>query len=106
MSSSGKSLDRRNFLRGSLGAVPAALAAGMAVGGPSAAAEPPAHQPKFFTAEEWTFLWAAVDRLIPPDAEGPGAVEAGVPEFIDRQMDTPYAQGALWYVKSRAITTP
>lgn len=44
-------------------------------------------------------MTAAVDRLIPADADGPGAVEAGVPEFIDRQMDTPYAHGANWYMQ-------
>jgi gluconate 2-dehydrogenase gamma chain len=27
---------------------------------------------------------ALVDRLIPADEEGPGALEAGVTEFIDR----------------------
>jgi gluconate 2-dehydrogenase gamma chain len=95
MSSSDSSLDRRKFLRGSLGALPVALA----VGPPVAAAPAQGYQPRFFTADEWQFLGAAVDRLIPPDAEGPGAVEAGVPEFIDRQMDTPYAQGALWYMQ-------
>ena len=99
MSSSDGSFDRRKFLRGSLGTLPVALGAGLAAGAPAAAAPAQDYQPKFFTADEWRFLRAAVDRLIPPDAEGPGAVEAGVPEFIDRQMDTPYAQGALWYMQ-------
>jgi long-chain acyl-CoA synthetase len=43
------------------------------------------YRPKYFTAEEWTLLTALVDRLIPADEEGPGALEAGVPEFIDRR---------------------
>jgi gluconate 2-dehydrogenase gamma chain len=55
--------------------------------------------PKFLTKDEWAFVTAATDRLIPADAEGPGAVESGVPEFIDRQMETPYAHGALWYMQ-------
>ena len=38
-------------------------------------------------------------RLIPADKLGPGALEAGVPEFIDRQMQTPYAVGANWYMQ-------
>ena len=38
-------------------------------------------------------------RLIPADERGPGALEAGVPEFIDRQMNTPYATGAIWYMQ-------
>ncbi|WP_429495309.1 gluconate 2-dehydrogenase subunit 3 family protein [Paraburkholderia youngii] len=57
------------------------------------------YKPRFFDAREWAFLQAAVDRMIPADSEGPGALEAGVPEFIDRQMDTPYAHGALWYMQ-------
>jgi gluconate 2-dehydrogenase gamma chain len=39
-----------------------------------------------------------VARLIPAE-QGPGALEAGVPEYIDRQMNTPYAAGALWYMQ-------
>jgi gluconate 2-dehydrogenase gamma chain len=54
--------------------------------------------PTFFTPDEMAFVTAFVDRLIPSDAEGPGAVELGVPGFIDRQMNTPYGFGALWYM--------
>nr|MBA2814154.1 gluconate 2-dehydrogenase [Candidatus Pantoea persica] len=38
-------------------------------------------------------------RLLPNDESGLGALEAGVPEFIDRQMNTPYATGANWYMQ-------
>jgi gluconate 2-dehydrogenase gamma chain len=106
MSSSKDPIGRRRFLRGSLGALPLA---GLALsGGAAEAAAPaePAYVPKFFNAEEWAFIHAAVDRLIPPDAEGPGAVEACVPEFIDRQMDTPFAQGALWYLQGPFFEAP
>ncbi|MBU0791631.1 MAG: gluconate 2-dehydrogenase subunit 3 family protein, partial [Gammaproteobacteria bacterium] len=48
---------------------------------------------------EWAFINAAVERLIPADAQGPGALEAGAPEYIDRQMNTPYASGALWFMQ-------
>jgi gluconate 2-dehydrogenase gamma chain len=99
MPSSDRPLDRRNFLRGSLGALPVALGVELAAGSPAGAAPELGYEPKFFTIDEWQFLNAAVDRLIPPDLEGPSAVEAGVPEFIDRQMDTPYAHGALWYMQ-------
>jgi gluconate 2-dehydrogenase gamma chain len=58
------------------------------------------YEPHFFDAKEWAFIHAAVDRLIPADSVGPGGVEAGVPEFIDRQMETPYAHGALWYMQA------
>ncbi|WP_300756344.1 gluconate 2-dehydrogenase subunit 3 family protein [Janthinobacterium sp.] len=47
--------------------------------------------PVFLTQPEWLFVTAMSDRLIPSDAMGPGAVEAGVPEFVDRQMATPSA---------------
>lgn len=57
------------------------------------------YQPSWFTREEFAFLQAAVARLIPADERGPGALEAGVPEFIDRQMNTPYATGANWYMQ-------
>jgi gluconate 2-dehydrogenase gamma chain len=60
------------------------------------------YKPHFFDTKEWAFIHAAVDRLIPADSEGPRGVEAGVPEFIDRQMDTPYAHGALWYIRRRS----
>ncbi|WP_322032167.1 gluconate 2-dehydrogenase subunit 3 family protein [Paraburkholderia sp. J76] len=98
---------RRQFLRHMLAVVPtASLATGAALSqsacqpssAPSAAAPPP-YQPDYFTADEWRFLQAAVDRLIPSDHLGPGALEAGVPEFIDRQMETPWGHGKLWYMQ-------
>lgn len=57
------------------------------------------YRPSYFTQDEWIFLQAAVDRLIPADSLGPGALAAGVPEYIDRQMATPYAFGKLWYMQ-------
>lgn len=56
------------------------------------------YQPQYFTADEWAFLQAACDRLIPDDDVGPGAVKAGVPEYIDRQMLSPYGSGDYWYM--------
>ena len=44
----------------------------------------------YLTQPEVRFLDAAVSRLIPADDLGPGAREAGVTVFIDRQMCTPY----------------
>lgn len=57
------------------------------------------YQSTFFTEEEYAFIKVAVALLIPKDQLGPGALEAGVPEFIDRQMNTPYATGSLWYMQ-------
>src|ERR1700734_2390542 len=53
----------------------------------------------FFNPAEWAFVLAACDRLIPADNIGPSAGEAGVPEFIDRHMQTPYASGDIWYMQ-------
>jgi len=102
---------RRDFLRKTLTLIPVVTVASTGLGAsqllaepvrePKVPATPPAgdYQPTFFTAEEWAFLQAAVSRIIPADALGPGALEAGAAEFIDRQMNTPYATGAQWYMQ-------
>ena len=53
----------------------------------------------WFTEAEAAFVGAAVARLIPADDLGPGAVEAGVPTFIDRQLAGPYGRGERWYMQ-------
>lgn len=97
----GISPHRRSFLRKAVSAAPAvALLAGAGIG--VAASVPPAadYRPSYFSADEWQTLSALVDRMIPASAEGPGALEAGVHEFIDAQMGTPYAYGGLWYMQA------
>lgn len=93
---------RRSIIK-SLFFVPVAVAgaAGAARGLMAEAAETSAanYQPNFFNADEWRFVNAACDRLIPHDEHGPGAVELGVPEFLDRHMQTPYASGDIWYMQ-------
>ncbi|HDT6527132.1 TPA: gluconate 2-dehydrogenase subunit 3 family protein [Raoultella ornithinolytica] len=87
---------------GSVGAVAAAStaqAAERATAGGSASATTGDWKPQFFNEREWAFINAAVARLVPADELGPGAREAGVPEFIDRQMNTPYATGSIWYMQ-------
>jgi gluconate 2-dehydrogenase gamma chain len=69
----------------------------------NAADLPGAYKPTFFNADEWALVVAACDRLIPADEHGPGAVELGVPEFIDRHMQTPYASGDIWYMQGPFI---
>jgi gluconate 2-dehydrogenase gamma chain len=53
---------------------------------------------RFFSADEAQFIEAAVARLIPADDLGPGAVEAGVPTFLDRQLAGQYGQAQRWYM--------
>jgi gluconate 2-dehydrogenase gamma chain len=92
-------LDRRRFL---LGAAPAATIAALGVSACSnnnGHADPPTYSPTYFSAAEWAFINAAVGRLIPAEESGPGGVQAGVPEFIDRQMELPYGHGAYFYMK-------
>ncbi len=64
------------------------------------------YSPTFFNVEEWAFLVAACDRLIPHDEHGPGGVELGVPEFLDRHMQTPYASGDIWYMQGPFLEAP
>jgi len=52
----------------------------------------------FFTTTERAFIEAAVGRLIPNDPVGPGAVEANVPFFLDRQLAGLYGQGQHYYL--------
>ncbi|MFD1910637.1 gluconate 2-dehydrogenase subunit 3 family protein [Halodurantibacterium flavum] len=92
------STTRRGFL--------GAGAAGMALGALPAplwaqADVPPLEQyePEFLTAPEWAFVLAAVARIIPSEGEGPGAIEARVPVFIDRQLAGPFGQAAEWYME-------
>src|SRR5438045_2372222 len=47
---------------------------------------------QFFTSAEVTFMDAIVARLIPADDLGPGAKEAGVTVFLDRQLAGPYGR--------------
>ncbi|HZP66111.1 MAG TPA: gluconate 2-dehydrogenase subunit 3 family protein [Rudaea sp.] len=53
---------------------------------------------RFFTAAERAFIEAAVNRLIPNDDIGPGAVEANVPFFIDRQLAGQFGRGEHFYL--------
>jgi gluconate 2-dehydrogenase gamma chain len=55
--------------------------------------------PAFFNPVEWRFIRAAVGRLIPSEGPGPGGLETGVAEFIDRQMESPYGHGAYFYLQ-------
>jgi gluconate 2-dehydrogenase gamma chain len=93
-------LDRRRFLL--LGAVPAATLATLGIPACSNNRGTPAsssYAPTYLNSAEWAFINAAVGRLIPSEGAGPGGVDAGVPEFIDRQLELPYGHGAYFYLK-------
>jgi len=103
---SNNSEPRRRFLQQMLAVVPVstlgvgavASQAGCSSEAATAASAAP-YVPTYFNEAEWAFIHAAVDHLIPADEYGPGAIIAGVPEFIDRQMETPFGHGKLWYMQ-------
>ncbi len=66
---------------------------------PEAAAPAAAQAYQFFNPAEAAFVEAAVAQLIPADDLGPGALEAGVAVFIDRQLAGDYGKGARWYMQ-------
>ena len=103
----GISPSRRSFLRGTVKAAPVLVALGGTLGLASSGtlSSPPSYSPDYYTPKEWQLLSALVERLIPADAAGPGAIEAGVPEFIDRQMGQPYGHGALWFMQAPFVPT-
>lgn len=51
----------------------------------------------FFSAREAAFIEPAVARLIPADETGPGALEADVPVYIDRQLAGAWGAGERLY---------
>lgn len=90
-----KRISRRSFLKRA-----GAAAAVTVVPGCERAPEQPAGQRRtytFFNAEEGAFVEAAAARLIPADETGPGALEADVPFYIDRQLAGAWGAGAGLY---------
>lgn len=55
---------------------------------------------RFFTAEQARIVAAACERILPRDANGPGATDAAVVIYIDRQLAGPYGRDKYRYVKA------
>src|SRR3954465_4012177 len=89
-------LTRRAFLQaaGSAAAIPPVPAQAQA---PQKAAANTARAYVFFNPQEAALVEALVARLIPNDALGPGALEAEVPYYIDRQLGGAWGAGARLY---------
>ena len=51
----------------------------------------------FLNSEEAAFVEAAVSRLIPDDDQWPGAIKAGVPSYIDKQLAGAWGAGERLY---------
>lgn len=55
---------------------------------------------RFFTAAEARIVAAAAERIFPKDESGPGATDAGVAIYIDRQLAGPYGRDKYRYTKA------
>lgn len=77
-----------------MSALPVALASCTGSGGRTSD-----HVFAFLSRDEAAFLDAALDRLIPSDALGPGAREANVLGFLDLQLAGAYGRADRWYMQ-------
>jgi gluconate 2-dehydrogenase gamma chain len=97
-------LTRRSFVK-SMGAATLAPAALLASPSPAAEAPPAKAAPatpekpmyQFFNAVEIAFIEAACERLIPADEVGPGALQAWVPNYLDKQLGGAWGAGERLY---------
>jgi gluconate 2-dehydrogenase gamma chain len=65
-----------------------------------AAEDKPLHIPlRFFTEAQALVVAAAASRIFPSDSSGPGAREAGVVIYIDRQLAGPYGRDRYRYTQ-------
>lgn len=109
----GKSMDRRKFIKNS-GLVAGGLVGGTMFGGvfsglfskddkkeDSAPTDNYEEARMFFERKkDFTVLIAAVERIYPESEAGPGAVELGVPYFIDRELAGTYGINAKEYMQA------
>ena len=72
---------------------------GKSVAGNTAAAKTVRIPLRFFTESEAAVVAAAAARIFPSDDAGPGAKEAGVVIFIDRQLAGPWGRDARRYTR-------
>jgi gluconate 2-dehydrogenase gamma chain len=89
-------ISRRTFFR-MAGAVAAATAAEVHGATGRRDAGPAQTSYLFFNPEEAQFIEAAVERLIPADDSGPGALDAGVPNYMDKQLGGAWGAGERLY---------
>jgi gluconate 2-dehydrogenase gamma chain len=88
-------ISRRSFLKGAGAAAATAVTPGCER--PTEQASSQRVRYSFFNADEAAFVEGAVARLIPADELGPGALEADVPAFIDRQLAGAWGAGERLY---------
>ena len=59
----------------------------------------------FSRKEDFDILSVATERLFPKNDDGPGAIELGIPYFIDKQLAGPWGINAKEYMKGPFIQT-
>ena len=59
---------------------------------------------RFFTEDEARVVAAATERIFPSDESGPGAREAGVVIYIDRQLAGPWGRDQYRYTQGPFLT--
>jgi len=85
-------------VRGEAGGAASARATGPGAQAAASQREAPgANTYLFFQRDEAAFIEAATERLIPPDVLGPGAREAAVPIYMDRQLGGAWGAGERLY---------
>jgi gluconate 2-dehydrogenase gamma chain len=90
-------LSRRSFFKAAGAAVAVTTVPAQALtGGKHAAPAQPATY-TFFKPADASFIEAAVERLIPADENGPGALDAGVPNYLDKQLGGAWGAGERLY---------
>jgi gluconate 2-dehydrogenase gamma chain len=77
--------------------VPAEAAAPQQIAQPVSAAVPAKPVYLFFNLAEAAFIASACERLIPADKSGPGALGAGVPNYLDKQLGGAWGSGERLY---------
>jgi len=98
---------RRSFVAG-IGAASVVPAASALFAEQAPAALPLSHKTRdtheatpvvylFFNASEAAFIEAACERLIPHDKHGAGALAAGVPNYLDKQLGGAWGAGERLY---------
>jgi gluconate 2-dehydrogenase gamma chain len=77
--------------------LPAPIRPAEASAGPAVGAAPGKITYLFFNAAEVLFIEAACERLIPADESGPGALAAGVTNYLDKQLGGAWGAGERLY---------
>lgn len=92
-------ISRRSFFKVAGATVAATAAEARALTGPTASPSSsiPSTTYTFLNPDEARFIEAAVERLIPVDENGPGAIDASVPNYLAKQLAGGWGAGERLY---------